>query len=292
MDGHDYVERALDAWAADRYAEARELFELAIRAGAEGDDLATAHVELGRLFQEGLGGNSDPVAARRHYAAAVDLSDPVAMHNLAWMMAQGEGGPIDERTAAGLYRRAAELGYAKSMFNLGLAYEYARGVAIDYEEAAHWFREAAKRGDRAAMTNIGYMHERGLGVARSAEQARGWYAKAAEHGDPAGLYNMGVLAFDDGDEAAGEEWMWRATRSGYVPAQGRLARFLSDKGRLVEALALALAATVGGDRESRRRAATLRSMLFPRQRRAARELARELLADASRSGDDLPDPDE
>lgn len=69
---------------------------------------------------------------------------------LGYLLLEGIGGPQDEVRALELSTRAAALGNPSASFNLGVMYEYGRGTSIDRARALRHYTTASKAGDRGA----------------------------------------------------------------------------------------------------------------------------------------------
>ena len=76
---------------------------------------------------------------------------------LGVMLLEGMGGAPDERRALELSSRAAALGNATASFNVGLMHEYGRGTHVDREAAKRHYTTASKTGDLGADLNLGRM---------------------------------------------------------------------------------------------------------------------------------------
>ena len=152
----------------------------AVRAAAEGGDLA-AQCVLGGCFNQGAkGAPKDDVQAvvwlRRSAAGNVAR----AQTTLGYMHERGEAGlAVDLAEAARLYALAAAQGHAPAQFNLGLCYKNGDGVEKNLTEAAKWFRVASLAGESSGMVELGRLHELGDGVEKDSAQAYAYYKVAA-----------------------------------------------------------------------------------------------------------------
>ena len=74
--------------------------------------------------------------------------------NLGWMYQYGVGVKKDETKALELYRKAAEQGNVKAQFNTGWMYYTGSGIAKDKDKAVEWFKKAAKQNNDRASAYI------------------------------------------------------------------------------------------------------------------------------------------
>lgn len=137
------------------YRQALEWYREAVRAGS-----MDARVDLGFMYEKGLGTVRDPAAAFQEY------------------------------------HTAARAGLPRGMFAVGQVYQKGVGVPQDYAQAMMWYRRAAKAGSAEAMNSIGVLYENGLGVRRSHARAIRWYERAAEAGSPLARGNLAALGRD------------------------------------------------------------------------------------------------
>jgi hypothetical protein len=108
---------------------------LLARAGEAG--FTPAMVDLGIMYNHGLGIPADFPKAAMWYKRAADLGNPVGMTSLGYLHEHGTGASKDEFAAAALYRKAADLGNPMAIHNLGAMYERGKGVERrDPERAA------------------------------------------------------------------------------------------------------------------------------------------------------------
>ena len=104
--------------------------------------------------------------------------------NLGVIYDEGLGVPKNAAKAMEWYRKAAELGNAEAQFNLGGVYRDGKGVPKDAAKAAEWFQKAAAQGLAEAQYWLGRMYHFGKGVPKDSVKAAQWYQKAAAQGLP------------------------------------------------------------------------------------------------------------
>jgi len=78
-------------------------------------------------------------AALRAWRALAEQGDDGAQLNLGYMYDNGLGVPQDYKEAIKWYRRAAEQGNDRAQYNLGLMYDIGNGVPQDYVRAHMWY---------------------------------------------------------------------------------------------------------------------------------------------------------
>lgn len=117
---------------------------------------AEAQLRLGLLYEEGVGVEADPAAARRWYGAAAEQGDLRAQWRLARLLHSED--PI---VAAQWYRAAAEQGSAEAAFNLALMTENGQGVELDLAAAAALYEQAFAAGLAEAALNRGLLALKG-----------------------------------------------------------------------------------------------------------------------------------
>jgi hypothetical protein len=132
------------------------------KAACDRGDHAKAYEELKAL------------AGQRLAAAQIDLG---AIYNF------GLGAQQDHGEAVKCCRRAAEQGDIGAQYDLGLMYAKGKGVPQDYFEAAKWYRKAAEQGHPDAQRDLGVMYFDGEGVQQDLVQAHMWLNLAAAQGD-------------------------------------------------------------------------------------------------------------
>jgi TPR repeat protein len=167
---------------------AREWFGKAAREKNHAESMRS----LGILDQEEEN-DSSYQAAREWYRKAVDAGSVSAMVDLGMMYEQGLGTAPDTAVALYWYQTAANVGLPRGMVALGRAYQNGIGVRQDYAVAMRWYLKAATVGSADAMNSIGVLHAQGLGVRRSRRKAIRWFERAADAGSSAAVSNLKAL---------------------------------------------------------------------------------------------------
>lgn len=178
----DGVARA-EHWARHWLTEAAEL------------EYAEAMRSLGGLYQARMNDSSN-VQALALYRRAVEAGSVDAVVDVGMMYELGLGTARDPAVALRSYRTAAQAGSARGMLAVGQSYEKGVGVRRNYAQARDWYLRAAKAGSAEAMNSIGALYDRGLGIRRSRSRAIRWYVRAAEAGSPLARANLAALGRD------------------------------------------------------------------------------------------------
>ena len=128
--------------------------------------------------------------AARLFTKAAEAGHAPSMVDVGLMYANGVGVQTDFSKAAMWYNRAAELGNAPGMVNLGWLYEYGRGVELDVGKAAMWYKRAADLGNAYGMMDLALMYAQGKGVERNDVTAVALNRKAASLGNAMAMNNL------------------------------------------------------------------------------------------------------
>ena len=96
------------------------------------------------------------------YRKVADQGDADAQIELGRIYEKGIGVAQDTAEAAKWYRRAADLGDADGQTQLGVLHRNGQGVKPDDAEALKWFAKAAAQGHAEAQFQLGVMHFGGL----------------------------------------------------------------------------------------------------------------------------------
>ena len=137
--------------------------------------------ELGDLYWNGLGVQSNAVEAMKWCRRAIDLGivSGWVEYKLALRYYKGDGVAQDHAEAVKWFRKAAEQNNAEAQNCLGVCYNTGDGVVKDYAEAAKWYRKAAEQNDAEAQYNLGLCYQNGHGVEKNYVEAYNWENLAA-----------------------------------------------------------------------------------------------------------------
>ena len=113
-------------------------------ASVAGDSLSS--LNLGLIYDHGIGVNSDYIKARYWYKQAADLGNPEGLFNLAVYLDEGLGGEIDKSAAVRAYTLAAERGHARSAYNLALMLGRGEGIDQNWNSALKMLKYSQKLG--------------------------------------------------------------------------------------------------------------------------------------------------
>lgn len=132
---------------------------------------------------------------------------------------------------------AAKSGDAAAQFRLGQWLENdAAGKTADVsqkelEEASHWYLLAANQDFAAAQNNLGAMYLDGRGVGRDEGLAQSYYRRAAQQGNAESETNLALLILrkhTPGEAHEALDWLTRAAKQGFAPAEAQLAQIYLD----------------------------------------------------------------
>ena len=105
-------------------------------------EIADDHFQLG--WQAYQTGHYD--TAFNHWMPLADQGEANAQLNVGLLYDTGLGVAEDPARAVNWYRQSAELGHAAAQYNLGLMYVTGRGIEQDIAQARFWFSQAAGQG--------------------------------------------------------------------------------------------------------------------------------------------------
>lgn len=92
--------------------------------------------------------------ARRYYTRAGELGEADAMVNLGQMYDNGLGGKQDNAQARAWYQKAADKGGADTMYKLGMFYQHGWGMKQDLAQSYAWYQKAADAGNADAKRQL------------------------------------------------------------------------------------------------------------------------------------------
>lgn len=165
-------------------------FELLIEEADTGNALAMA--DLGRMYQDGLGRESDPELAREWYAKALaafleaEKSSPnrFTQYRIGWMLLHGVGTERDEAAALPWLEKAAEGGNSFAKYQLGkLLLTGTDAAAKDTERALKLLTECAENGNQFAQYTLGKAYLLGRDLPQDQGQAVRWLKLSAGQGN-------------------------------------------------------------------------------------------------------------
>ena len=161
-----------------------------------------AAVLLGRLYENGLGVDPDPVTAAEWYRKAAEGGSVEGMKLLSFASRTGYGAVKSNAEAFNWMQRAADAGDAEAQYNLALMLNEGKIVDANPKLAFAWALQSAKKGFGEAELFVGACYEGGIGTEKNAAEAEKWYAKAARQGFTARGSVFSRTA-ESGDSASG-----------------------------------------------------------------------------------------
>ena len=115
-----------------------------------------AYSSIGRIYELGIGVNSDYEQARGWYKEGVKEGCAICHNNLGSLEYLELGIGADRENAAQYFITAAEKGNAAAMNNLAVCYEEGVGVSRNFREATAYYEQAVRGGIMSAFPALGY----------------------------------------------------------------------------------------------------------------------------------------
>jgi uncharacterized protein len=193
---------------------------------------AAAATLVGRIYDEGLGINKDPVIAARWFKQGADLGDIEAAFALGVMFAEGRGVDKDRTIAGQMFERAAAKQHALANYNLAQLFLSGQGKPENPYRAAQHLAFAAQKGVAAAQYDLATLYQKGHGVPADAYEASRWLRRAAEQGMPEAEYDYAVMLLRgnglNADMPRALDYLKSAANKGLAGAQNRLANVYAE----------------------------------------------------------------
>ncbi|MBY5918471.1 sel1 repeat family protein [Rhizobium leguminosarum] len=217
------------------YRNARGVAEdpaMALKLFKQGVDAknATAAIELGRVYNWGLGVPSDANAAYGWYKKAVEMSNGGIGYESIGRLYGGFQPLLGENNevATKMYVKAFEAGDQQSAIWIGYNYLLARGVPNDDDMAVRMFEAAGHKG----YVTLGQHYAMGFEGKKDPPRAREWFQKAANNGSVEGMVALGEsYRLSDPpfrDVPMGIVWISKAADSGDTKEMVKLGRIYKD----------------------------------------------------------------
>ncbi len=179
--------------------------------------MADAQALYGQVLLDGAGVSQDAHAAFAWFNRAAAQGHLMALNMVGRCYDLGWGVRIDKARAAECFRIAAERGLDWGMYNYATLLALGEGVPEDRPVALAWFRKAAGMGNVKAANYVGSFHEDGWVVSRDLAAAERHYRIAAEGGDFRGQFNLARLLSARGELEEALDWLGRV-RAAATPA--------------------------------------------------------------------------
>lgn len=109
---------------------------------------------------------------------AANQENAAAQYTLGKMYENGLGIDTNHTQAKELFEKAAAQGNAQAQFNLALMYIDGQWVVKDYAQAAKLLEASAAQGFVYAQNVLGFMHENGMGFVPDYAKAKHYYTLA------------------------------------------------------------------------------------------------------------------
>jgi TPR repeat protein len=145
-----------------------------------------AMYDLGRMYADGLGVESDNDKANEYYAKALSGFEQVESQK-AWkyteyrmgkMFAQGLGTEQDYEMAAQWFELSAEKKYKYAQYSLGGLYYHGQGVAQDFQTAFLLYLKSAELSFPYADYEVAKMYRDGVGTEKDADKSNNHFKRA------------------------------------------------------------------------------------------------------------------
>jgi TPR repeat protein len=193
------------------------LFSLMLTNAGKGQ--SQAMLNLGRLYEEGIGVPRNFTKALEWYQKAADAGEKEAYMRLGLCYEIGMGAAADMGRAIKNFEKAAELGFAPAWRTLAGLYLQGRGLPKEESKGFALLTQAADAGEAAALFDMGVILRDGLfGRKAEPEKARARFLKAAEAGHAGAVFAYAVMCREGaGGKADPEEalaWLLALQRAG------------------------------------------------------------------------------
>jgi TPR repeat protein len=158
-----------------------------------------AWVRKGLMYEEGLGGLRDLIAARLHYKKSKCGNREKALIYLAGLFKEGDVFKEEDNflqdylKAFELFKKLADQGDVAAQLCLGVMYEDGKGIEQDVKIAIELYQKSAEQGDKVAQWLLGDHYEKGQGVKQDYSLAVHWYQQAANQGEVSAQRALGIM---------------------------------------------------------------------------------------------------
>lgn len=186
---------------------------------------------LGLMYEQGKGLDSDPSVAMKLYLTAANANNAKAMVQLAGLYFSGLGGAHDEQQAIHWYKKAQALGDMEAFYQLGLLSETGVGLDLNYKQALEYYDLAQNKGNAKAMLALARMYQYGLGVHKNNEQAEIYYRKLSNLNHPYAQYQLATYFSNvaNADSSKQTKNLLEAAEQNGSPQAKKMLQLLSSK---------------------------------------------------------------
>ena len=225
--------------------------------------MSDAQFNLGWIYYEGEGVESNILKAIEWYEKAANQGNFDAANNIAYIYRNGVRVATNEAKAIEWYLESANRGDSDAAYNLGSFYEklsnkklfesifiptnkvfskalfmagnqYFNGEfgETNKYKSIFWYEKAAEQGLSDAQFQIGWAYYEGEGVETNIPEAIKWYKKAAEQGVSDAAYNIGLI-YENGNGVATNEikafnWFLKSAENGDSDAQLKIGWYFQE----------------------------------------------------------------
>ena len=127
-------------------------------------------------------GVQDYSKALKYLKLAADQGDVDSQMDVGNIYEKGLGTPKDLYEAFRYYKLAADQDHEQAQSQVGEMYRNGSGITQDYNEAIKYFKLSAGKNYSMGQYNLGKMYEDGLGVEKNVNEAIKYYKLAADQG--------------------------------------------------------------------------------------------------------------
>lgn len=178
-----------------------------------------AYLALGRIYDEGLGVETDHKEGLRWFEKAADKGDANAQNVVGNIYLNADYVKNDPKKAFKYYQMAAAQGHLDGMANLGYCYQEGIGTDMNIMSAEEWLKKAADGGFADAQNALGNLY---LEIIQDNHKAYKYYQMAAAQRHAYGMLNLGLCYLNgNGVEASSttaDEWIRKAADAGVPEA--------------------------------------------------------------------------
>jgi TPR repeat protein len=156
-----------------------------------------AMVNLGNMFNKGLGRDENHKKAMFWYRKSAELQNSFGMYELALMHQRLE----EWSKAIELYTKSASYGNSNAMVNLGLLYQQGNGVDKSESTAIGWYEQAISLGNAYAMNIMALLYKDGSDTTPvNLNKAYELFTRSINHGNENAIQNLGELYMKSKDQ--------------------------------------------------------------------------------------------
>lgn len=198
--------------------EASVYLQLAAREGN-----AQAQTELGRFYEQGLGGlPSSRGEALNWYLQAGQQGDAQAQERAQDVQLE-DPQLYEEVTRFQALLASAKTGDSQAQLEVGQMLREGYVIAQNNEEAARWFTQAWQEGEKLpqAAYELSRLYQNGEGVEKNEAKAMELLGAAAQAKNPDAQYQMGTLAYGANPPKYEDAFAWFSNAAAGGQAQGQ-----------------------------------------------------------------------